>query len=387
MRQQKLYYKKFYKNKGNWIPIFVFVLAILLVLIMNTRVGEDRNLAGMEKKEIALNKVALTLNEQREKSAQTEKEQADYNEGKELSKARIAKQQRIVDLYDNESWSEAYKIKINLIKESYGLYTGDTPDSPELRESIYRQIAIYTKLAELDIKSDQEDMETQGTTFLYRILANFFPVLFVIILCFTLNTVFTDRFYNNIDRSLLLPQKNVTGTYQRLLFGILVAFALYVMTCLIAYLPASVISGAGSFEYPIVINTNAGITTEPVGSLIVQVIVLQFLAIIIAVLMIDLVSKLFKRLMPTLFISLLILIAPVLAVGKMEPMSQWAHLLPGTYFNATAVVDNSLAILCDNGNISFINGVTTLGVMLFVLLILDFGIDGYHSRAVTLNTK
>lgn len=165
MGQQTLYFKKFYKNKGSWLPIFVFVLAILAVLVMNTRVGAERNLSGMEKEEIALNRAMLTVNEQSMASAQTEEEKAAFEEGDALSKARIAKQQSVVDLYDNESWSEAYKVKIDLIKESYGVYTGDMNASQELKESIFRQIAIYTKLAELDIKSDQEDMETQGTTF------------------------------------------------------------------------------------------------------------------------------------------------------------------------------------------------------------------------------
>lgn len=387
MGQQTLYFKKFYKNKGSWLPIFVFALAILAVLVMNTRVGAERNLSGMEKEEIALNRAMLTVNEQSMASAQTEEEKAAFEEGDALSKARIAKQQSVVDLYDNESWSEAYKAKIDLIKESYGVYTGDMNASQELKESIFRQIAIYTKLAELDIKSDQEDMETQGTTFLYRMLTNFFPVFFVIILCFTLNMVFTDRFYQNIDRSLLLPQKYVKVTSQRLLFGLLVAFSLYIITCLIAYLPASFLSGVGSFEYPIAISTNGGITTEPVGRLLAQMIVLQALSIAVVVCTIDFVSKLFKRVMTTLFVSLLILAAPVLAIGKIEPLNEWANLLPGTYFNSAAVVDYSLGMLCDNASINFVNGVLVLSVALLTLLILNFGIDGYRSKVVTLNVN
>lgn len=387
MGQQTLYFKKFYKNKGSWLPIFVFILAILVVLVMNTRLGAERNLSGMEKEEIATNKAMLAMSEQSITSAQTEEEKAVFKEGDALSKARMEKQQRVVDLYDNGNWSEAYTVKIDLIKESHGVYTGDMKASPELKESIFRQLAIYTKLAELDIKSDQEDMETQGTTFLYRMLTNFFPVFFVIILCFTLNTTFTDRFYQNIDRSLLLPQNFAKVTFQRLLFGLLVAFTLYIMTCLIAYLPASLLSGGGSFEYPIAISTNDGMTTKPVGSLLAQMVVLQALAIVVVVFIIDLVSKLFRRVMTTLFVSLLILVAPVLAVGKIVPLNQWAHLLPGTYFNSAAVVDNSLGILCGNGDINFVNGVVVLSVALLVLLILNVGIDGHRSKVVTLYVK
>ncbi|MBC1458517.1 hypothetical protein [Listeria newyorkensis] len=385
MGQQKLYFKKFYKNKGNWIPILVFIVAILLVLIMNTRVADERNMAGMVQAEISMNEEMLALNGQRNESAETAEEKAAFKEGEELSRARINTQKRMVELYNNEKWAEAYRINIHLTKESFGLYDGETPASPELRESISRDIAIYTKLAELDIKSDQVDMETQGATFLYRTLANFFPVLFVIILCFTLNAVFTDRFYGHLDRSLLLPQKYIVGTVQRLLFGLLLAVVLYIVTCLIAYLSASAFSGSGSFAYPIAIDTRTGVKTESVGSLLVQTVALQLLAIIVVVLMIDLVSKLCKRMMSTLFISLLVVVAPVLVVGKIVPLDRWAHLLPGTYFNAVSVVDNSLAIISDNGSISFINGVIVLIVMTTILLILNFGMDGWRSKGVTLN--
>lgn len=381
----RLYFKKLYKNKGSWLPIGVFVLAVLLVLILNTRVGADRNLEGMEKEALAANKEALALSQQSLGSAQTREEKEAFAEGNKLSEARIEKQQKVIDAYGSGNWSEAYKIKIGLIKESYEGYDEKMQDYSDIKESIFREIAIYTQLAELDIKSDQEDMETQGTTFLYRMLASFFPVFFIIVLCFTLNMSFTDRFYNNLDRAMLLPQNYVKGTAVRLLFGFIVAFTLYLMSCLLAYLPASLLSGAGSFEYPIAVVREKDFITMPVGSLLVKAIALQLLAIIVVVLTVDLVSKLCKRMMSTLFISLLILVVPVVAVGKIVPLNRWAEFLPGTYFNTVSVVDNSLAILCDNARIHFSNGLLVLVVTTIVLFILNFGIDSRRSKVVNLN--
>ncbi|WP_430536559.1 hypothetical protein [Listeria rocourtiae] len=381
----RLYFKKLYKNKGSWLPIGVFVLAVLLVLILNTRVGADRNLEGMEKEALAANKEALALSQQSLGSAQTREEKEAFAEGNKLSEARIEKQQKVIDAYGSGNWSEAYKIKIGLIKESYEGYDERMQDYSDIKESIFREIAIYTQLAELDIKSDQEDMETQGTTFLYRMLASFFPVFFIIVLCFTLNMSFTDRFYNNLDRAMLLPQNYVKGTAVRLLFGFIVAFTLYLMSCLLAYLPASLLSGAGSFEYPIAVVREKDFITMPVGSLLVKAIALQLLAIIVVVLTVDLVSKLCKRMMSTLFISLLILVVPVVAVGKIVPLNRWAEFLPGTYFNTVSVVDNSLAILCDNARIHFSNGLLVLVVTTIVLFILNFGIDSRRSKVVNLN--
>lgn len=388
MGQQKLYFKKFYKNKGNWLPIIVFIVAILFVLIMNTRVSEERGFTAMAQDEIKANKEILTLNEKTmEESAKTEKDKADFEASEKINKARVQEQEQMVDLYEDGKWAEAYRIKIHLLKESFGMYTGDIEAPTELKESIYRQIAIYTKLEQLDIKADQDDMETQGATFLYRTLANFMPVLFVIILCFTLNTMFTDRFRNNLDRDLLLPQKYVRATSERLFFGLLLSIAFYFISSMIAYLSASLLSGTGSFSYPIAINMESNITTKPVGDLLFQTICLQVLAIILVVLILDFVSKLCKRVMPTLFISLLILISPVLAVGKIEPLNQWAHLLPGTYFNATSISDNYLSMLCDNGNINFENGMLVLFIAILILLILNYGIDSRRGAKLTLNAS
>ncbi|EUJ48931.1 hypothetical protein [Paenilisteria rocourtiae] len=381
----RLYFKKLYKNKGSWLPIGVFVLAVLLVLVMNTRVGAERNLEGMEREDLATNKEALVLNQQSLESAQTQEEKEAFAEGIKISEAHIEKQQKIIDSYSSGNWSEAYKIKIGFIKEASELYNEDMPDYSYIKESNLREVAIYTQLMKLDIKSDQEDLETQGATFLYRMLASFFPVFFIVVLCFTLNISFTDRFYNHLDRSLLLPQKYVKGTSQRLLFGFLVAVTLYVMSCLLAYLSASMLSGAGSFEYPIAVERKAEFVTMPVGGLLVKAMTLQILAIIVVVLTVDLVSKLCKRVMSTLFVSLLILVVPVVAVGKIVPLNIWAEFLPGTYFNAVSVVDNSLAILCDNAGIHFSNGVLVLVVTTIVLLILNFGIDSRRSKVVNLN--
>lgn len=209
------------------------------------------------------------------------------------------------------------------------------------------------------------------------------PVLFVIILCFTLNVAFTDRFRNSLDRSLLLPQKYVRGTTERLFFGLILALSFYVISCVVAYLSASLLSGQGSFDYPIAINMKSGITTKPVGELLAQTVCLQVLAIIVIVLTLDFVSKMCKRAMPTLFISLLVLIGPVLAVGKIEPLSKWAHILPGTYFNATSITNNYLSILCDNGNINFENGVLVMCVASIGLLILNYGIDSRRGVNLT----
>ncbi|MBC2263620.1 hypothetical protein HCB37_03725 [Listeria booriae] len=388
MGQQKLYFKKFYKNKGNWLPIIVFIVAILFVLIMNTRVSEDRDFTAMAQDEIKANKEILILNEQTMKdSAKTEKDKADFEASEKINKARVKEQEKMVDLYTDGKWAEAYRIKIHLLKESFGLYTGEMEAPAELKESIYRQIAIYTKLEQLNIKSDQEDMETQGATFLYRTLANFVPVLFVIILCFTLNTIFTDRFRNNLDRDLLLPQKYTRATSERLLFGLLLSITFYVISGVIAYLSASLLSGTGSFSYPIAINMEPNIVTKPVGELLFQTMCLQVLTIVLVVLTLDLVSKLCKRVMPTLFISLLVLISPVLAVGKIEPLNRWAHLLPGTYFNATSISDSYLSMLCDNGNINFENGILVLSIAILILLLVNYVIDSRRGISLTLNTN
>lgn len=166
MGQQKLFFKQFYKNKGNWLPIIVFIVAILFVLIMNTRVSGDRDFVAMAQDEIQANKEILTLNKQTMKeSAKTERDKADFEASEKVNKARVQEQEKMVNLYTDEKWAEAYKLKVHLLKESFGLYTGDIEAPAELKESIYRQIAIYTKLEQLDIKSDQEDMETQGATF------------------------------------------------------------------------------------------------------------------------------------------------------------------------------------------------------------------------------
>lgn len=133
---------------------------------MNTRVGAESNFLAMAQDEIKTNKAMRDLNEQTMKElAETEEEKADFKANQDASNIRIQEQERMVSLYKNEDWSEAYKWKIRFLKEAYGTNASEAQFSTELKEAILRQIVVYEKLEKLDIKADQEDLEVQGVTF------------------------------------------------------------------------------------------------------------------------------------------------------------------------------------------------------------------------------
>ncbi|WP_149023044.1 hypothetical protein [Listeria floridensis] len=338
---------------------------------------KEHDLAAVSEENILLNQEGVKFNEnQANNQSLTQEDQENLKETEKFAQQQIKQYQQIKELYASGKWSEAYQLKLKELEFSLQIEKeAPTGRGDELKRLFNRDILKYQELQKLNIKEELDNQETQGFTYLYRVLKSFFPILFLVVLCFSLTTVFTDRFFLDLDRSKLYPGSTLFKTFERIVFAFMLAFIIYGVVIILAFLSASLLSGWGTLQYPMVVEIGEKTVLFTVGSLLWKTILLQLLAMAVVVLMIDLISKLVKKLMPTLFISLVVLIAPPLLIGKVEFFNQVATFLPQTYFNAGQVVTQTLAESCRNPNITFLNGIIVLLLCVIILGLLACCMD------------
>ncbi|WP_088816213.1 MULTISPECIES: ABC transporter permease [Listeria] len=375
MQQQTFYFKKFFKTKGNWIPLFVLVATILFVLIMNTITEKEHDMAAIADLNMSINEQGFKNNQKKRNNGELSKEDEQLLDENQVSTQQLlTTYQKIRDYYNSGQYKQAYALKIKEIEKSIA-FEKETFTDNGMESLNIRDLTKYKKLQELNINEQVEDMETQGFTYLYRMLVNFFPLLIIIVSCFALTSVLTERFHNGLDRMKLMPLSSFRNTTERLVFSTCVALIIYFLSILFAFLPATVLSGLGSLNYPILSEMSGGYVTLPVGKLLLETIILQMLSLLIVILVIDLISKIVKKAMPTLFLSLILLIAPTFLIGKVVFLDKIAAFLPMTYFNSGQVTNYFLAEACNNPTITFVTGVIVLLISLCLLLVINYYID------------
>lgn len=291
---------------------------------------------------------------------------------KEENEAMIAHNEELIALANQGAWQAALTAKIANLEEHLTIEGGNLVADYQAR--IASQIAIYKRLAELNLAPDTTGAETQGWPFVLRMMDLLFPIIFVVCLLVTVTTIFTISFFEKLDLEQLYPTSRQRLWLQKIIFSLGVGFILYLSILLGCFLLASLLNGRSSLAYPINFETDNHLITMPVGKVLLQGLVLQFLSLTFLVLLPAVVTFITKQKMPTLFFTAFTLVGGVALTGQIVPLYPVIHLLPTTYFKAVSVVSNQLTMDTQNSRLSFSTGLVVmmvwtivLGLMLFVL--------------------
>ncbi|MCM3618505.1 ABC transporter permease subunit [Sutcliffiella horikoshii] len=230
---------------------------------------------------------------------------------------------------------------------------GEAPDVVEKR------IALANEYLTRDIQPmNQEPIE--GIYFLKSFLNLLFSVIGFSILIFLIG----DSLAYDIEQrpiKLLIAQglSRLTILNTKLSAAILLGLSVIIVSSTLALLLGTLVSGFGSYDYPIMISNNGNIEFLDLLNFILRGLIIFIMVTIFGLLVMNLFSILTNS--STIATSLTAILAITLSIitsfGYLETV---AHIIPFTYINAFSVIDGTLSTTLKNGNLTFSTGIVIL---------------------------
>ena len=362
-------------TKHNLSIISVVILSLIsfgLLYMKSTQLSGTGSLKGDAQGQIAMKKEALQADRQALKrySPQGKSYKATEKDIKQTEK-ELKKDQTFVDNINHNHWKRVYETKLK--REQKGKLTDLSSDEKDGHKSVILRLK-YLIAHPMPYESDSA---VTGIQFLLDLNENYLPVLFSLVMIFVLTYLFTGSYKNGLDISTVLPINRLQSTLTNNIVGLLVVSFIFLLLNLLVFGGAASIFGTGRSDYPYIIhhlvNDHLVPGIIPTAKLLPQAAILQLLNFIFMVLFVQLAAKIFHNQLPTLLVSLLLLLGGHFITIFIIPLEKIAQWLPGTYLGALNVVSNQTAYAMDNSAINFSNGVFTLilsSILLFLLVLL-----------------
>ena len=369
-------------TKHNLSIISVVILSLIsfgLLYMKSTQLSGTGSLKGDAQGQIAMKKEALQADRQALKrySPQgksykaTEKDIKQTEKDIKQTEKELKKDQAFVDNINHNHWKRVYETKLK--RDQKGKLTDLSSDEKDGHKSAILRLK-YLIAHPMPYESDSA---VTGIQFLLDLNENYLPVLFSLVMIFVLTYLFTGSYKNGLNISTVLPINRLQSTLTNNIVGLLVVSFIFLLLNLLVFGGAASIFGTGRSDYPYIIhhlvNDHLVPGIIPTAKLLPQAAILQLLNFIFMVLFVQLAAKVFHNQLPTLLVSLLLLLGGHFITIFIIPLEKIAQWLPGTYLGVLNVVSNQTAYAMDNSAISFSNGVFTLtlsSILLFLLVLL-----------------
>lgn len=383
MSYYKFIFKKNFKNIPNIIPIVLFFIIVFVFFIFNNRTAHSLDFVANSEMNISIKEEVLKEVEEEKQSGSSNPE---INMTISELKKNINLDKESIELYKEKKFKQAIQIKLDKVINDIE-HVGNNPNDFELKESMIKQNLIYQKLVKLNVAEEVEGFENKGFTFSYWVMGTLIPVLFTLILCIFLTPIFTEQYYEDIDKEMLLPSNKSNIFLQKILFSFGTVLLIYLGVIFISFIIASLFNGIGDVQYPIIQygKSNFDMSTLSVGEILSKALILQILSLLSIVTTVNLVSQLVITNLNTLFLSSLILIGQNLISDLIAPLYKIVHLIPGTYFSSTSVITNYISKKTDNYEVNFHNGIIILSSYILISLIVSYSIIKFKEKKITLN--
>ena len=373
--------KKVTKHNLSIISLVILLLTSFGLLYMkSTQLRGTGSLKGDAQGQIAMKKQALQADRQALKrySPQGKSYKAIEKDIKQ-TEIGLRKDQAFVDNINHNHWKRVYEIKLK--REQKGKLTDLSSDEKDG----YKSVILRLKYLIAHPMPYESDNAVTGIQFLLDLNENYWPVLFSLVMIFILTYLFTSSYKMGLDISTVLPINRLQSTLTNNIAGLVVVSFIFLLLNLLVFGGAASIFGTGRNDYPYIIHHLVsdhlvpGIV--PTAKLLPQAVILQLLNFIFMVLLVQLIAKIFHNQLPTLLVSLLLLLGGHFVTVFIIPLEKIAQWLPGTYLGVLNIVSNQTAYTMNNSAINFSNGVFTLILSSILLLLLVFLIDCFTTVA------
>ena len=365
--------KKVFKSRLNWIILALFVSGLGVTFYLNSRTANSHSLES--ELETSLVKDERIINEYEEKLSQisdTSSEEYQFaKENLDSQKNHLTQKTEILTLLKEGRWKEAYYLQWQDEEKNYERISNNPTISSDFKMAVDRQRKIYQALYPLNIKAHTLEFPTHGIDQIIWILEAIIPTLFVIAIIFMLTQLFAERYQNHLDTAQLYPFSKVAFAMSSLGVGVGYVTVLFIGISGFSFLVGSLISGFGQLDYPYPIYSlvNQEVTIGKIQDVLFPGLFLAFLAFIVIVEVVYLITYFFKQKMPVLFLSLIGIVGLLFGIQTIQPLQRIAHLIPFTYLRSVEILSGRLPKQIDNVNLNWSMGIVLLPCLIILLLV------------------
>lgn len=364
--------KKVFKSRLNWIILTLFVSVLGVTFYFNSRTA---NSVSLERElETSLVDRERVINGYEEKLSQiSDTNSEEYQIAKinlESQKNLLTQKKEILALLKEGRWKEAYYLQWQAVEKSYEILSKEPTSSSDLKMAVDRERKTYQTLYPLNIKAHNLVYPTHGIDQIVWILEAIIPSLFVVTIIFMLTQLFAERYQNHLDTAQLYPFSKVTFAISSLGVGVGYVTVLFIGISGFSFLVGSLISGFGQLDYPYPIYSlvNQEVTIGKIQDVLFPGLFLAFLAFIVIVEVVYLITYFFKQKMPVLFLSLIGIVGLLFGIQTIQPLQRIAHLIPFTYLRSVEILSGKLPKQIDNVNLNWGMGLVLLPCLIIFLL-------------------
>ncbi|REK93974.1 hypothetical protein DXN33_04350 [Streptococcus sp. NM] len=365
--------KKVFKSRLNWIILALFVSTLGISFYFNSRTANYVSLENRLETRTAANERAINENEEKlSQMSDTSTEEYQFaKENLDLQKNLLTQKKEILTLLKEGRWEEAYYLQWQAEEKSYETVSNDPTSSSDLKIAVDRERKTYQALYPLNIKAHDLDYPTHGIDQIVWILEAIIPTLFVIAIIFMLTQLFAERYQNHLDTAQLYPFSKVAFAISSLGVGVSYVTVLFIGISGFSFLVGSLTSGFGQLDYPYPIYSLVyqEVTIGKIQDVLFPGLFLAFLAFIVIVEVVYLITYFFKQKMPVLFLSLIGIVGLLFGIQTIQPLQKIAHLIPFTYLRSVEILSGRLPKQIDNVNLNWSMGMVLLPCLIILLLV------------------
>ena len=279
---------------------------------------------------------------------------------------------QILSLLKQQKWKEAYFLQWKNEEKNYEIISKEDYSSTELKVAIIREREVYKSLYPLNIKAHNLDFPTYGIDHIVWVSSAIIPTLFLISIIFLITQLFTDRYKNGLDTSILLPFSRVKYAICTLGVGLSYVSLLYIGLCIFSLLLGIFNNGFGrlDYPYPILDVVSQNVSIVKIQDILLDSLMLNFLALIVIVEVVYLVSLFLKQKTVSLFISLILIVGLIFGTNAIQPLQKYAHIIPFTYIRAVEILSGRFPKTIQNVYLNWDFGIMILPLFIVILFIL-----------------
>ena len=204
-------FKKILKSRLNIAIIILLTISLSVSFYFNSQTEHHLTLENRLETHIKENEKAIQKNEEK-LSTMNDTLSDEYQFAKinlEKQKEELKQRNQILSLLEQKNWKEAYFLQWKIEERNYEVASKEDYSSTELKVAINRQREVYKSLYPLNIKAHNLDFPTYGIDQIVWVSSAIIPTLFLISIIFLITQLFTDRYKDGLDTSILLPFSRV----------------------------------------------------------------------------------------------------------------------------------------------------------------------------------
>ena len=367
-------FKKILKSRLNIAIIILLTIFLSVSFYFNSQTEQYLTLENRLETHIKENEKAIQKNEEK-LSTMSDTLSDEYQFAKknlESQKEQLKQRNQILSLLKQQKWKEAYFLQWKNEEKNYEIISKEDYSSTELKVAIIREREVYKSLYPLNIKAHNLDFPTYGIDHIVWVSSAIIPTLFLISIIFLITQLFTDRYKNGLDTSILLPFSRVKYAICTLGVGLSYVSLLYIGLCIFSLLLGIFNNGFGrlDYPYPILDVVSQNVSIVKIQDILLDSLMLNFLALIVIVEVVYLVSLFLKQKTVSLFISLILIVGLIFGTNAIQPLQKNAHIIPFTYIRAVEILSGRFPKTIQNVYLNWDFGIMILPLFIVILFIL-----------------